>query len=106
VLGLGVVQSLLKKLVEKTVKGPDESVRRSARMQLWGRVTDPSDRSQEGTLATPEGYELTVSTAVESVRRVLAGGIASGALTPSMAFGWEFITEIEGCDLRLSGAQT
>lgn len=95
------VQRYLKKRIEACVTGPDEQERRRGRSEFWGRVEAPSGRSVEGTLTTPEGYELTTVTALESVRRVLQGGIGPGALTPSMAFGASFITHFEGCELRI-----
>ena len=42
-------------------------------------------------MTTLEGYTLTAHTAVEAVRRVVAGGIATGFQTPSKAFGKEFV---------------
>jgi short subunit dehydrogenase-like uncharacterized protein len=70
-------------------------------MQLWGRATDATGRSVEGTLVTPEGYRLTAETAVESARRVSAGAVPPGFHTPSLAFGANYIAEFDGCDLRL-----
>jgi short subunit dehydrogenase-like uncharacterized protein len=70
-------------------------------MQLWGRVSDAEGRSTEGTLVTPEGYRLTAETAVESARRVADGEVEAGFRTPSLAFGAGYITEFDGCDLRV-----
>lgn len=101
--GLGPVQSLLKSLVEKRVTGPDERARREGRSHLWGRVSAPTGATVEGTLETPEGYELTMRTAVEIARRILEGAVEPGAKTASMAFGPRFISEIDGCDFRIAG---
>jgi short subunit dehydrogenase-like uncharacterized protein len=98
-LGLKPVQAFLKRRIERKVKGPDEALRGSLRMHLWGRVTNAADSSLEATLETPEGYQLTAIAALECTRRVLAGQAPPGAVTPSMAFGARFITQIPGCDL-------
>lgn len=90
-------------LVERTVAGPDAAERERGRSQLWGRVTDAAGRSVEGTLVTPEGYALTVTAALECTRRVAGGEVRPGALTPAMAFGSRFVTELPGCDLRVGG---
>ncbi len=103
VMGLGPVQRLATRIVERRMTGPDEAARRRGSSQLWGRVTDATGRSVEGTLVTPEGYHLTMLTAVESMRRVLAGNVAAGFQTPSRAFGAEYIATFEGCDLRVTG---
>lgn len=100
VLGAAPVQRVLKKAIEARVQGPDESARERGYSQLWGRVTKGSE-SIEGTLVTPEGYRLTVMTALESVIRVADGQVDAGARTPSMAFGSGYIEEFEGCDLQL-----
>lgn len=95
------VQRFLAHQIEKRVKGPDERARKTGVSQLWGRVRKGTD-SREATLVTPEGYELTVLTALESVQRAAAGAVAPGAKTPSMAFGAGYITEFPGCDLQLA----
>jgi len=95
------VRQLLARRIERSAPGPDEAARRTAQMQLWGRVSDAEGRSAEGTLVTPEGYRLTAETAVESARRVAAGEVQPGFRTPSLAFGAGYITEFDGCDLRV-----
>jgi short subunit dehydrogenase-like uncharacterized protein len=64
-------------------------------------VETAGGRGVEATLTTPSGYALTSDTALECVMRVARGETKPGTLTPSMAFGWRFIEEFEGCDLRL-----
>ena len=59
-------------------------------------MTDNEGRIAEATLVTPEGYSLTVQTALEIVRRTLAGEIDPGFSTPAKAFGGEFIEQFDG----------
>lgn len=101
ILGLGVVQALLKSLAGRYVKGPSAESRATARTQLWGRVSTASGWCVEGTLETPESYALTVLTALEIVARIRAGAVEPGSWTPAQAFGGSFITEIDGCDLQI-----
>lgn len=101
VLGMGLVQRVVKRQIEQRVSGPSERVRQTGRSHVWGRVTNAQGLSVEGTLEAPEGYRLTVEASLECVRRVLAGGIAPGAHTPATAFGARFVTEL-GCDLRIN----
>ncbi|MFM8315888.1 MAG: saccharopine dehydrogenase family protein [Deltaproteobacteria bacterium] len=89
------VQSFLKSQVEKHIKGPSEEHQKKARMELWGEVKRGGTTLQQ-KLEVPEGYHLTMLTALRSVEKVLAGDVAPGSYTPSMAFGSRFIEEFEG----------
>lgn len=100
-LRLGFVRRLLERRIDRTATGPDETMRHTLRMQLWGRAANGRRDAVEATLETPEGYQLTVLAALECLRRVLAGRAPAGAVTPALAFGSGFITEIPGCDTRL-----
>lgn len=100
-LRLGPVQRMAARVVERRVKGPDADARATGKSELWGRVSDDSGRQVQGTLTTPESYRFTAIAALASVDRVLAGGIAPGAHTPSTAFGADFVASLEGCTLRV-----
>lgn len=96
VLRMPAVVRFLQKQVEHRVKGPTEEERKTARMFVWGRVESSSGKAVEGHLEVPEGYTLTVRTALAAVERVLRGDVAPGATTPSRAFGADFVVSIEG----------
>jgi short subunit dehydrogenase-like uncharacterized protein len=87
--------------IDARVKGPDAEARATLRSEVWGRVRDAAGNAVEGTLTTPEGYRFTVLGALASVDRLLSGGVAPGAHTPSTAFGADFVASIEGCTLRV-----
>jgi short subunit dehydrogenase-like uncharacterized protein len=101
VLAIGPVRSLLKRRIEKRVPGPSVASREKTRSSLWGCVRNPQGRSIEGTLTTPNGYTLTVMTAIAAVERLLQSPPRPGFSTPSLAFGAEFIMTFAGCDLRV-----
>jgi short subunit dehydrogenase-like uncharacterized protein len=82
-------------LVERTVSGPDEALRQSGRSYIWARAAEPSGRAVEAWLETAEGYQLTVWGSVLAAERVLEGQFV-GALTPSLAFGADFVLDIPG----------
>jgi short subunit dehydrogenase-like uncharacterized protein len=94
-LALAPVQSFLKSRVEKSVRGPDREERARGGAQFWGGVSD-GNRSAEMTMTVPEGYTLTADAALECARRVLAGAVAPGAWTPSLAFGADFAASLHG----------
>ncbi len=100
VLGLWPVQALARWQINRKEPGPSAEERKHGRSQLWGRVYDGDGREATATMTTLEGYTLTAHTAVEAVRRVVAGGIATGFQTPSRAFGREFVLEMPGTSVE------
>ena len=50
-------------------------------------------------LRTREGYTLTAESGVTATMKVMTGSLAPGAYTPSMAFGAEYVLELEGATL-------
>ncbi len=99
---LGAVQKFMRWWIERTKHGPDAALRKSGGSSIWGRVTDDAGRWVDGTLETPEGYSLTVDTALAAVERVLAGDAKPGFSTPSTAFGKDFILSVPGTDMQLN----
>jgi saccharopine dehydrogenase (NAD+, L-lysine-forming) len=94
------IQWLGRRLIERCIKGPNETKRATGIAEFWGRVTDDSGRTAEATLVTPEGYSLTAQTAIEIMRRTLAGEVEPGFATPAKAFGGKFIEQFEGVRLE------
>jgi short subunit dehydrogenase-like uncharacterized protein len=63
---------------------------------VWGEVRDAIGRRAVSRLKGPEGYTLTMLTALSIVERVLAGDAPPGFQTPSLAYGADFILQIPG----------
>jgi len=98
-LGSRVVQNRLRRRILAGRPGPTEEERRRNRCYFWGEVGEVSDESGGNVVArlqTPDGYDLTVQTALAAVTRVLSGAVSPGFQTPAMAFGPDFILEIAG----------
>lgn len=76
--------------------GPSDASRARGESRFWGEVRNAAGQTAVSRLVAPEGYTLTARTAVAAAMRVLAGDIAPGFLTPSMAFGPDFILEQPG----------
>lgn len=98
-LRLSSVRGIAERLVDRFVRGPDEEHRTNARVHMRGDAWDEGGKHLEMRLVTPEGYALTVLTALAAVSRVLDGGVAPGAHTPAQAFGPDFIFEFPGVRL-------
>jgi saccharopine dehydrogenase (NAD+, L-lysine-forming) len=95
-LRMPAVQRAGTTLVERLVRGPSEDRQSAGRAELWGRVHNRDGQQVTGTLTTPAAYQLTADAVVRGVARLLAGGVAPGAHTPSSAFGADFVTTLDG----------
>ncbi len=81
--------------IDRRVSGPDEGMRSKGRSFLWARVMDKKGKTAEAWLDTLEGYRFTGVSAVLAVEAVLRQR-PTGSLTPSLAFGPDFVLGIEG----------
>ncbi len=97
ILGFRPIKSLLMAYANRRT-GPSAEHLASARMYLWGRVTDGSNEVTM-TMTTPEGYAFTVISALAAVDRLLASPTRPGSFTPSKYFGAEFVTSLPGVEL-------
>ena len=97
-LGTNFVQSFLKRRIDARPPGPDEGQRERGEAILQGEVRDALGRYAAARLRTPEGYELTAIAAVEIARRVLGGDAQPGFMTPSKAYGADFVLELDGVE--------
>jgi len=97
-LRLPAVQRLLRERASRA-KGPTETEMREGRTVVWGEATDRAGHRRGVKLVGPDGYRFTVESALAAVGRVLEGGVAAGAWTPSQAFGAAFVTTLPGVEL-------
>lgn len=76
--------------------GPSAAALDRTQSQVWGEATDAAGASVRARLSAATGYKLTALAAVRAAEKVAAGGIATGFVTPSKAFGADFVLEIPG----------
>jgi short subunit dehydrogenase-like uncharacterized protein len=95
-VGSNLVQNVLRRRIAASPSGPSEAERRRSQCYLWGEATDDAGRIAVARLRTADAYDLTVHTALAVVGRLLNGTISPGFQTPALAFGADFILEIEG----------
>ena len=98
-LGLGLVQSFLKKRVDASTPGPSESKRERTDCRVWGEVRNARGDVATLSLAAPNGYALTATASVGMVRGLLAGGRSGGFYTPSMLMGAQYVLSLPGVRL-------
>ncbi len=97
-MGLGPVQSFLKKRVDAQPAGPSDETRAAATMELWGEAKGPEGEAVTSRLRTPEGYTLTAAMALRIAAKIADGKFKAGFQTPSTAFGKDLILELEGTE--------
>jgi len=99
-LGVWPLDSLVRSWIGRRTHGPSAESRARDTSSLWGCVEDDAGHRVTATLTTPNGYSLTISTALAAIERIFQSLPAPGFLTPSRAFGADFIDGIPGCDFR------
>ncbi len=97
ILGFKPVQNLIKKRIEKKVKGPDKATRAKLTTFVWGEVKNEAGDVKEYKIEVANGYEVTADGAVLVTQALLnehAG--AFGYHTPSTLLGNDLIEKIPG----------
>lgn len=90
------VQKYLKAQILKRKPGPDENERKTGYSIFYGEAENAKGEKKKAGMKTPEGYTLTVATAVNIAEKVLNGNFKAGYMTPSMAYGADLILETQG----------
>nr|WP_193570075.1 saccharopine dehydrogenase NADP-binding domain-containing protein [Halorussus sp. JP-T4] len=98
VFGLGPVQQVLKSVIDATVSGPTAEERAQSASRIWGEVENADGERFAARMRTPDTYDLTAETAVESARRVVEGEVEPGFHTPASAFGPDYVLEFDGVE--------
>lgn len=82
-------------LIDRVVDGPSEAIRTTSKSYIWAKATGQGGITAEAWLETLEPYQLTAKVAVLAVERAAELELV-GALTPSQAFGADFVLQVEG----------
>jgi short subunit dehydrogenase-like uncharacterized protein len=91
---LAPIRALGRWWIDRHVTGPDHNELTRGRTEFWGRVSNAAGEAAEATLETPNGYALTVQTALAILEHVIAGRVPAGFSTPAKALGSRFIEQI------------
>jgi short subunit dehydrogenase-like uncharacterized protein len=90
-------QSALAALIRRLPEGPSQAERTGHRSTIWAEATDGAGRSSRARLSTPDPYGFTANSALEIATRIGALSAALGVVTPSQAFGADFVLNLPGC---------
>ena len=95
-LGLGLVQRLLKARIDRQPAGPDAELRARTPMHVWGEAHDAAGRVVVARVQTANGYIVTVQAALGIVERLLERSAAAGATTPARLMGARYVETLPG----------
>ncbi|MEO7326000.1 MAG: saccharopine dehydrogenase NADP-binding domain-containing protein [Dokdonella sp.] len=98
-LGFAPVQSFLKSRAA-AVAGPDAQRRESTHCHIWGEARNAAGAQVQLALVTPNGYALTVQSALGIVEHVLAAKPAGDYYTPSQLMGADYVLSLSGVSMR------
>lgn len=93
------VRSALQWWIGRTVTGPNAQQRARGQMRVWAEASNAAGRSATVELTCPDGYAFTADAAVTSVQEILGHTSErprAGFLTPSIAFGADFVYRLDG----------
>lgn len=103
-LGLGPVQSFLKKRIENKVSGPNDKIRENTQARVWGEVSSSDGRSVSGQVNAPNGYSLTADAALGITAHLLDNHPEGGFYTPSLLMGADYVNSLQ--DVQMTIADT
>lgn len=91
-----LVQGLLKRGVERSVRGPSDEKRARTVTHVWGEASAPDGTEAKRHLVVPNGYTLTVTASLGIVEQLLRGTDVAGYRTPSQLMGDEYVLSLPG----------
>ncbi len=94
-LGWAPLQRILQKRASATL-GPDAARRESTHCYIWGEVRNAAGAEAHLALITPNGYALTVQSALGIAQHVLDTKPAGGYYTPSQLMGADYVLGLPG----------
>ena len=93
-LGIKLVQKLIKARIAKTVTGPDEKTRAKMPTFVWGEATNASGNKKTARIRTANGYSLTVTGSLAVIDYLMENNPEGGAYTPSKLVGKDLVTSL------------
>jgi short subunit dehydrogenase-like uncharacterized protein len=90
-------QGALAALVRRFPEGPTRAERIGQHATIWAEAMESSGKTFRASLSTPDPYDFTANSALEIASRINALPAALGVVTPSRAFGADFVLSLPGC---------
>lgn len=96
VLAWPPVVRYLQRRVDARVRGPSAATRARTGARIWGEVRNARGEERRLQLATPNGYDLTVTAALGIAGHLLANPVPGGYRTPSQLMGPDYVLTLPG----------
>ena len=95
-LGSPPLQRFLNSQIKAMPRGATAEQRARSTSYVWGEVRDDASHTVTARFKAPDGYTLTVLTALAIVDKALTGSAPIGFQTPAKAYGADLIFTIDG----------
>jgi short subunit dehydrogenase-like uncharacterized protein len=90
------IRNFIKKKIKQRPAGPSDEQRSKATSLVWGRATNAAGYMAIVRMSGPEGYSLTMHSALLIVQKILTGNFITGYQTPARVYGEDLVLEIPG----------
>jgi len=90
-------QKGLAAIVRRFPEGPNQAERSGHRCTIWAQATDRFGKSAKAIVSTPDPYDFSANSTLEIASRISSLPAALGLVTPSQAFGADFVLALPGC---------
>jgi short subunit dehydrogenase-like uncharacterized protein len=97
-LGIDAVRGFFEKRAVESARGPDAERRRTTGCYIWGEVRDTAGREEKLALKTPNGYTLTVESALGILAHVIDAKPEGGYYTPSQLTRADYVLDLPGVE--------
>tara|TARA_Y100000589_G_scaffold196771_1_gene185958 strand:+ start:234 stop:1289 length:1056 start_codon:yes stop_codon:yes gene_type:complete len=89
-------KSVLRKYIKTMARGPDRKQLQAEGCDMVAYALRSDGSGLRAYMQSVNGYQLTANAAIAAIESIAISDLAAGFYTPSKAFGWEFIQNIEG----------
>ncbi|MSQ78297.1 MAG: hypothetical protein EXR21_01300 [Flavobacteriaceae bacterium] len=90
---------LLKQVDKRKARLESKAITPNGKTYLWGRISS-GEATVAARLVTTNGYDFSAKASTYIAKQILAGNFKVGYQTPSLAYGYQLITDIEDCAIE------
>lgn len=88
------VRKMIQARINKRPAGPTDDQRQQAKSLIWGQATNAKGKTSTIRMSCPDGYTLTMHTALLMAKKIMQGNFKPGYQTPASAYGEDLVLEV------------